>query len=60
MIDVEPLLREELEQAIPACSSARADWGEVRRRAGTANRSRGRRLLGVGVVAAVRSSHLSR
>lgn len=49
--DVEPLIREELARAVPTPLAARADWPDVRRRAGDRN---GRhRVLGAVVVAAV-------
>ena len=50
MIDVEPVVRDELERLVPP-ASARADWADVRRRAGSP--SSRRRALGAVVVAAV-------
>ena len=52
MMDVEPLIRDELELAVPEPSLARADWQDVRRRAGHANRRR-RALTGAVALAAV-------
>ncbi|MEJ7569339.1 MAG: hypothetical protein WKF41_13860 [Gaiellaceae bacterium] len=48
-MDVEPLVREELEQLVPAVSAGRADWRDVRRRAGSPN---GRRRAIVAVLVA--------
>jgi len=50
VIDVEPLIRDELERALPAPAAARADWADVRRRAGSGN---GRRRLLSAVAVAV-------
>ena len=51
MIDVEPLIREELEQLVPSSAAARPDWRDVRRRA--RDRHGRRRVLGAVLVAAV-------
>ena len=51
MIDVEPLVREELERLTPPTSAERADWMDVRRRAG--ERKTRRRALAAVIVAAV-------
>lgn len=51
MIDVEPLVREELERLVPPASAARADWLDVRRRAGHPNTRR--RALVAALAAAI-------
>jgi hypothetical protein len=40
VIDVEPLIRDELERLVPLPAPDRADWSDVRRRAGHARRRR--------------------
>jgi hypothetical protein len=50
-MDVEPLVREELEQLVPPASAARADWRDVTSRAG--RRGNRRRAFGALLVAAV-------
>ena len=57
MIDVEPLIREELEHAVPRPSLDRADWRDVRRRAGRTRTSR--RLFAVVVVVAASTAGLA-
>jgi hypothetical protein len=51
MIDIEPLIREELDRLVPMPSAVRADWFDVRRRGGSANTRR--RALCAVLVAAV-------
>ena len=50
-MDVEPLIRNELELAVPQPSPERADWQEVRRRAGEPNARR--RAVVAAIVAAL-------
>lgn len=50
MIDVDPLIRDEFERLVPTSSAARADWPDVRRRAGFGS-GRRRRAVGAVVVA---------
>lgn len=55
MIDVEPLIRAELERAVPEPSPGLADWDDVRSRAGlpSGRRARARRLAVAALAAAV-------
>lgn len=52
MIDVEPLIRKELDRAVAAPPPELADWGEVLRRSGERARRRRRRIAIVAVTAA--------
>ncbi|MBA2385273.1 MAG: hypothetical protein H0V68_11520 [Actinobacteria bacterium] len=51
MIDVEPLVREELDRLVPGSTAVRADWQDVRRRAAWGSRRRG--LLATALAAAL-------
>jgi hypothetical protein len=57
MMDVEPLIRDELELAVPEPSSTRADWQDVRRRAG--HGSGGRGVLATALVAAAAAAGIA-
>jgi hypothetical protein len=52
VIDVEPLIREELERAVALPEPELADWGEVLRRSGEQARRRRRRIAALAVTAA--------
>lgn len=54
MIDVEPLIRDHLDRRVPEPDDGLADWGDVRRRAGIARRTR-RRLVGASLAVLVLS-----